>query len=147
MLKKFITRVVRGQKGFTLIEMIVVVGIIAVLAAVIVPNIGRFIGSGEAGAKDAEWESVQTAMNAMMADQATTSVAAVNGAGVDSVGGTLADWNTYPEIGADPGALPLYGAAVGAPKYLQAAQTVYFYCWNGEGQITFQHEVADTCVP
>ncbi len=46
-LKKLLSRIHGGQKGFTLIEMIVVVGIIAVLAAVIVPNIGKFIGSGE----------------------------------------------------------------------------------------------------
>ena len=69
-LKKLASRIPGGQKGFTLIEMIVVVGIIAVLAAVIVPNIGRFIGTGEDGAKSAEWESVQTAMNAMMAEAA-----------------------------------------------------------------------------
>jgi len=36
------------------------VGIIAVLAAVIVPNIGKFIGTGEQGAKDAEWERVSS---------------------------------------------------------------------------------------
>ena len=46
-LNKLASRIPGGQKGFTLIEMIVVVGIIAVLAAVIVPNIGKFIGSGE----------------------------------------------------------------------------------------------------
>ncbi len=44
-------RVYRGEPGFTLIEMMVVVGIIAVLAAVIIPNIGKFIGSGVQGPK------------------------------------------------------------------------------------------------
>ena len=58
-LNKLASRIPGGQKGFTLIEMIVVVGIIAVLAAVIVPNIGKFIGSGETGAKNAELESVR----------------------------------------------------------------------------------------
>ena len=66
--RSFVQQVFKGQKGFTLIEMIVVVGIIAVLAAVIVPNMGKFIGQGESGAKSAEMDSVQTAMHAMMAD-------------------------------------------------------------------------------
>ena len=62
-------RITRRQKGFTLIEMIVVVGIIAVLAVVIIPNVSKFIGTGEQGAKNAERESVETAMNAMMAER------------------------------------------------------------------------------
>ena len=55
-------RITRSQKGFTLIEMIVVVGIIAVLAVVIIPNVSKFIGNGESGAKAAERESVETAL-------------------------------------------------------------------------------------
>jgi type IV pilus assembly protein PilA len=125
-LKKLVTRIARGQGGFTLIEMIVVVGIIAVLAAVIVPNIGKFIGSGEAGAKNAEWEAVQTAMNAMMADKAITGVTA-------SVGGAAKNnaWSALP-VGA--------GSAVLA-GYLQSATTVYYYCYDGTGQIQSQSDV------
>ncbi len=135
MLKRFINRVARSQKGFTPIEMVVVVGIIAVLAAVIVPNIGRFVGSGEKGARDAEWESVQTAMNAMMADKAVTAVAALTGAGATSIN----NWAALPgDATGQPAADPLGG-------YLQTASTVYFYCYNARGQITFQHEVASTC--
>ena len=40
-------RVPKDHAGFTLIEMIVVVGIIAILAAVVIPNMGNFIGQGE----------------------------------------------------------------------------------------------------
>ena len=134
-LKKLASRITGGQKGFTLIEMIVVVGIIAVLAAVIVPNIGKFIGSGEAGAKNAEWESVQTAMNAMMADKAVVKV-------VDHSAGTassIEDWTAEPkEDSTDKGTLPL-------DTYLQKTKTVYFYCWNANGQITAQHEAATAC--
>ncbi len=125
-LKKMASRITGGQKGFTLIEMIVVVGIIAVLAAVIVPNIGKFIGSGEQGAKDAEYESVQTAMNAMMADKAVTTLTANTGATSTSSN----DWSALPtESGTDPGAVPL-------GPYMQQDITVYFYCWDLNGQLT-----------
>ncbi|MBM3943677.1 MAG: type II secretion system protein [SAR202 cluster bacterium] len=127
-MKKFISQVARGQKGFTLIEMIMVVGIIAVLAAVIVPNIGRFIGSGEDGAKAAEWEAVQTAMNAMMADNAITGVTAL---GTGST--ATSDWSALP-AGTD--AQPL-------ANYLQDSNTTYFYCYDNLGQIQQQFEASD----
>ncbi len=125
-MKKLISRIVKGQGGFTLIEMIVVVGIIAVLAAVIVPNIGKFIGSGETGAKNAEWESVQTAMNAMMADVAITTVTA----SVASAART-ADFTSLP-VGTNAAAL--------GTTYLQSDSTVYYYCWDDKGQVVSQGE-------
>ncbi len=135
-LKKLASRITGGQKGFTLIEMIVVVGIIAVLAAVIVPNIGKFIGSGEQGAKDAEFESVQTAINAMMADGAVVLVVDHSGAADTSV----SDWTAQPEEDStDIGTVPL------GTEYLQNATTVYFYCWDANGQLTAQHEAATAC--
>ena len=132
-LKKLVSRIPGGQKGFTLIEMIVVVGIIAVLAAVIVPNIGKFIGSGEQGAKNAESESVQTAMNAMnamMADKSITAVAAL-GSGSSSSN----TWTDKP-TGTDTAFLSLY---------LQSGTTKYFYCYDLNGQVTAQHEAATSC--
>ena len=139
-LRKLAARIPGGQKGFTLIETIVVVGIIAVLAAVIVPNIGKFIGSGEQGAKDAEFESVQTAMNAMMADNAVVVV-------VDHSAGTstsVSAWAAEPvEDAADIGTQPLFGGTDG--DYLQNTETVYFYCWNASGQLTAQHEASAAC--
>ncbi len=131
--KEFKGRVFRGESGFTLIEMMVVVGIIAVLAAVIIPNIGKFIGSGEQGAKDAEYESVQTAMNAMMADKAVTTIVANTG----TTGTPHADWSTEPtEDSSDIGTVPLYNPTDATLQYLQHQETVYFYCWDAQGKIT-----------
>ena len=64
MLKKFNHK----QRGFTLIELLVVVAILGVLAAVAVPNIGRFMGRGKAESYNAELHNLQTGVLAMLAD-------------------------------------------------------------------------------
>ena len=69
MLRKYVMPRIRGQSGFTLIEIIVVVGIIAVLAAVILPNLSKYTSYGEQGAKDVERENVEAAFKLMMAEQ------------------------------------------------------------------------------
>ena len=58
----------RGEKGFTLIELLIVVAILGVLAAVVIPNVGRFIGRGEDEAAETEYANVQNAVVAMMTD-------------------------------------------------------------------------------
>ncbi|HEY51662.1 MAG TPA: prepilin-type N-terminal cleavage/methylation domain-containing protein [Dehalococcoidia bacterium] len=58
----------RGEKGFTLIELLIVVAILGVLAAVVIPNVGRFIGRGESEAADTEFTNIQSAVVAMMTD-------------------------------------------------------------------------------
>lgn len=52
------------EEGFTLAELLVVVGIVVGLAAVILPNVGRFTGEGQRGALATELSSVQTAIDA-----------------------------------------------------------------------------------
>jgi len=58
----------RREKGFTLIELLIVVAILGVLAAVVIPNVGRFIGRGEEEAWQTELSNLQTAVVAMMVD-------------------------------------------------------------------------------
>ncbi|MFH1003623.1 MAG: type II secretion system protein [Chloroflexota bacterium] len=67
-MKKLLRRFHYGEKGFTLIELLVVVAILGVLAAVAVPNVGKFIGRGKTEAYETELHNVQTAVMAMLAD-------------------------------------------------------------------------------
>lgn len=56
----------RAEKGFTLIGLLVVVALLGVLAAILVPNVTRFIGQGKAELAETELINIQSAVTAMM---------------------------------------------------------------------------------
>ena len=58
----------RREKGFTLIELLIVVAILGILAAVIIPNVGRFLGRGEEEARRAEFHDLSTAVTALQVE-------------------------------------------------------------------------------
>ena len=115
------------DEGFTLIELLVVVGIIVALAAITVPLVTKFAGKGDEGALEAETETVQTAMDTMMADKGITAVTANNK-------GTLSNGqNTFTALPAGTGAATLDG-------YLKKTTTKFFYCWDAKGNVYAQNK-------
>jgi type IV pilus assembly protein PilA len=66
-MKRFLRGVRRGEKGFTMIELLIVIAILGILAAVVVPNLAGFIGSGHSAAANQEVATVETAAMAFYA--------------------------------------------------------------------------------
>ena len=62
---KYFGKLDRKERGFTLIELLIVVAILGILAAVIIPNVGRFLGRGEDEARRAEFHDLSTAVTAL----------------------------------------------------------------------------------
>jgi prepilin-type N-terminal cleavage/methylation domain-containing protein len=104
----------RGEKGFTLVELLIVFTLLAVLAAIMIPNVAGLVGYGQTQSAAAELSIVQSAMDAMMAKENVSSV------NVTSATDDMAD---FP----DNATVPLY------PSYVRSRYTTGTYSCNATG--------------
>ena len=84
-----------------------VIAILGVIAAVAVPNVIKFMGSGTSAAKAAEMHDVQTAITAALVD-----------------GGA---------VPAHAAAVVTHGGVVGTVGYYLISDTAYKYAWDAGG--------------
>jgi prepilin-type N-terminal cleavage/methylation domain-containing protein len=125
----------RGEKGFTLIELLIVVAILGVLAAVVIPNVGRFLGKGEDEAKDTEYATLQAALHAMMIDNdlatLTDNATLIL---VDTEGAATNNMAAFPY---SSGQYVLFGHNISGNtvNYLATNQSSYLYWTNDLGTL------------
>ena len=147
-IQKLITQLRKSETGFTLVELLVVVGIIVALAAVIIPNVAKFTSKGTEGANAAEHETVQTAFDTLMADAGAGAIdapAALALALNDFELGGFPKATGGASLMVDVGGVP---TPVDATDYMRggdtADPTTNFYCWQVDGLVT-QFATAAAC--
>ena len=115
-LKSSLRWIGKQEAGFSLMEIIVAIGIMAAIAAITVPLVTRFTSTGESGAKTSEKESMETALESYMAEAGLTSVTA------------QAYTNSFAS-----------GVLAG---FLKKSTTTYCYKWTTAGVVTGSEEKA-----
>jgi type IV pilus assembly protein PilA len=102
----------RGEKGFTLIELMIVVAIIGILVAIAIPQFAQYRKRGWVAAVNSDVKNANTALSALIADD--------------------------PNLAAQPGVLGGAGTLQGAGYSPTPGVTVTFAAWNNAADYTLQ---------
>ncbi len=116
--------------GFTLVELLVVVGIIVALARVIIPNVTGYINKGDDGARASERVEVQQSIDTYIADNYLKTLPAGDVLYLPGDSST----NDFSLSGT----LNLESPGSAGHPFMRGTSTVYFYCWDNTGLVLLQ---------
>jgi len=122
-LAKLMEKVRQGEGGFTLIEILIVLLILSILVAVVVFNVGGFIGQGTEEIAKMQGNLVQTAIVAAMAAESAASIDADH---IGEDGASLTNPAAW--------VLTVDSSNVTMSTYVQSAITGYWR-WDDSGAI------------
>ena len=130
----------RGEKGFTLIELLIVVAILGVLAAVVIPNVGRFMGRGEEEARRVEYNTVRTAVTAMMVENDLTVIPTPSHpytvAGPGATDDATNDMSIFPDA-----SVCETDKLIDPDGYYYLLDTVTPFDTDGDGYVLYGHDI------
>lgn len=119
-------RMHREEGGFTLVELLIVVTILGILAAVVTTSLIGLTSTAKTNACAEELRTVQTAMDALMAKNNITTVTA-----------QAAATNTMTGV--------IGGGEALSPNYLRQSTTKGAYTWTAAGAVTAVAGAPGTC--
>jgi len=122
-LAKLMEKVRQGKGGFTLIEILIVLLILSILVAVVVFNVGGFIGQGTEEMAKMQGNLVQTAIVAAMAEESAVNIVAGD---IGEDGGSITNPAAW--------VLTIGGTDVTMSKYVHNDITGYWK-WDAGGVI------------
>ncbi|MFC1965836.1 type II secretion system protein [Chloroflexota bacterium] len=115
----------RGEFGFSMIELLIVVAILGALAAVAMVAVSRFTGSGEPEAAATELKNVQSAVTAMMVDNL-----------LSSLPNPVGEANATNDMGAFPDT-----SLCQVNKLTDPDGKIYAFFADKNGYFLFQHDI------
>ena len=127
-MRTIIRKLLRNQRAFTLVEILIAVAILGIVAAVAVPTVANILSRSKIKAYQGELSNVQAAMDAMMGAEGKETVQ-------DNLTTAISNMAAFPD-----GSFPLYGGGDG--DYMRQATTKCTYFNTANGRVT-----ADVCPP